>query len=97
MAGALMSKKPRQEPPEAGSLAFMFVALVLVFTGLGYLVDRWIHTGPWFMVGGVFVGAGLGFMYLVFILFTGASGKRTRTKTGDEDAEHDEEHDGRSS
>ena len=64
-----MRKGSRQDPPEAGSLAFTFVALVLVFTGLGYLVDRLLHTGPWVMVAGVFVGVGVGLTYLVFILF----------------------------
>jgi F0F1-type ATP synthase assembly protein I len=80
-----MSRDSRREPPEAGNLAFAFVALVLVFTGLGYLADRWLHTQPWLMVAGVFVGAGLGFVYLVFILFTSSSGS---TKDGqDEDGE----------
>ncbi|MBN1321545.1 MAG: AtpZ/AtpI family protein [Thermoleophilia bacterium] len=84
-----MSRSSRQEPPEAGTLAFTFVALVLVFAGLGYVVDRWLATGPWFMVGGVFVGAGLGFAYLVFILFAGSSGGQGRNKKsgGDEGPE----------
>jgi F0F1-type ATP synthase assembly protein I len=85
--GALMNKKPRQEVPEAGALAFMFVALVLVFTGLGYLADRWMHTGPWLMVAGVFVGAGIGFTYLVYILFAGTSGRRRHKKTSDQNDE----------
>jgi F0F1-type ATP synthase assembly protein I len=58
----------------------MLVALVLVFTGLGYFLDRWLDTGPWLVVGGVFVGAGLGFLYLVFILFAGSSGGQDRKK-----------------
>jgi F0F1-type ATP synthase assembly protein I len=83
--GALMRKDPRGDTPEAGSLAFTFVALVLVFTGLGYLVDRWLHTGPWVMVAGVFVGAGIGFAYLVFLLFTSPSrGRRDERKDGGE-------------
>jgi F0F1-type ATP synthase assembly protein I len=79
-----MRRDPRRDPPEAGSLAFTFVALVLVCTGLGYLVDRWLHTGPWLMVAGVFAGAGLGFVYLVFILFAGSSsaGGRKKSKGG---------------
>ena len=81
-----MSRSTRREPPEAGSLALMFVALVVVFTGLGYLADRWLSTGPWLMVAGVFVGAGLGFAYLVFLLFTGSPGGRSREgEDGDEE------------
>ena len=75
-----MSRDSRREPPEAGSLAFTFVALVLVFTGIGYALDRLLHTLPWLMVAGVFVGAGLGFVYLVYILFTTGSGGRAGKK-----------------
>lgn len=60
----------------------MFVALVLVFMGIGYGVDRWLSTGPWLMVGGVFFGAGLGFAYLVYILFSTSSGGRGRKDEG---------------
>jgi F0F1-type ATP synthase assembly protein I len=80
-----MSKGLRRDPPEAGSLAFSFVALVLVFMGVGYVADRWLSTGPWLMVGGVFVGAGLGFVYLVFILLTTSSrgrGRRDKDSNG---------------
>jgi F0F1-type ATP synthase assembly protein I len=69
--GSRMSKDSEREPPSAGALGFMLVALVVGFAVLGYFVDRWLHTGPWIMVGGVFVGAGLGFLYLVLILFAG--------------------------
>jgi F0F1-type ATP synthase assembly protein I len=79
--GALMSRDFRQEPPAAGSLGFILVALVLIFTGLGYVADRWLHTKPWLMVAGVFVGAGLGFVYLVLVLFADSSGGRNRKES----------------
>ncbi len=63
----------------------MFVASILVFTGIGYAADRWFDTGPWLMVAGVFVGAGLGFAYLVFILFAGSSGGQGRKKENGDD------------
>jgi F0F1-type ATP synthase assembly protein I len=76
-----MSKDPRPpEAPEAGSLAFTYVAFVLICTGIGYLLDRLLHTLPWLMVAGVFVGAGLGFLYLVLILFTAGPNRRARTE-----------------
>jgi F0F1-type ATP synthase assembly protein I len=71
-----MSEDPRRDWGEASTLGFTLVGFVLVFTGLGYLVDRWAGTKPWFMIGGVFVGAGLGFAYLVSILFSRSSGGR---------------------
>lgn len=72
-----MSEDPRRDWGEAWTLGFTLVGLVVVFTGLGYLVDRWVGTRPWFMIGGVFVGAGLGFVYLVSILFSRSSGRRS--------------------
>jgi F0F1-type ATP synthase assembly protein I len=86
-----MSRDSQREPPEAGSLAFTFVALVLVFTGIGYALDRVLHTLPWLMVAGVFVGAGLGFVYLVYILFTtgskGRAGKKKIVKRQEDDSD----------
>ncbi len=80
--GSLMSKDTGRGPLAAGNLGFMLVALVVVFTALGYWLDRWLGTKPWLMVAGVFVGAGLGFTYLVLISARssrngdGKSGKR---------------------
>lgn len=28
-----------------------FALVVLVFLGIGYVIDRWLDTRPWFMVG----------------------------------------------
>jgi F0F1-type ATP synthase assembly protein I len=78
-----MSKDSRREAPEAGSLAITYVALVLICAGIGYLLDRLLETLPWLMVAGVFVGAGFGFLYLVFILFTTGRGRRLRMKKGE--------------
>jgi F0F1-type ATP synthase assembly protein I len=89
-----MSRVPRRDPPEAGGLAFTFVALVLVFTGIGYAVDRWLHTGPWVMVGGVFVGFGLALFYVASIPFGGTSGRRRDQKGGDEEDRDDGSEDG---
>ncbi|MBC7294023.1 MAG: AtpZ/AtpI family protein, partial [Thermoleophilia bacterium] len=77
-----MSKDSRRDLPQAGSLGFTLVAFVLVFTGLGYLFDRWLHTRPWLMVAGVFVGAALGFTYMVLVLFAD-SAQRRRPGRGD--------------
>jgi ATP synthase protein I len=81
-----MSKDSQPDVAQAGSLGFALVISILVFTGLGYLLDRWLHTGPWLMVGGVFVGFVLGFTYVVLVAFARASrpGARGRTKRGDQ-------------
>jgi F0F1-type ATP synthase assembly protein I len=85
-----MSKDRPREAPEAGSLAFSFVALVLICTGVGYVLDRLLHTLPWLMVAGVFVGGGLGFVYLVLILFTYSSkGRGKQDENGDDEGPED--------
>jgi len=75
-----MSKDSRGSQPDAWSLAFTLVGLVVVFVAIGYGLDRWLKTLPWLMIAGVFVGAGFGFVYLVVILFSGGSSGRSRKK-----------------
>jgi F0F1-type ATP synthase assembly protein I len=77
-----MSEDPRRSLGDAWTLGFTLVGIVLLCTGLGYLLDRWIGTRPLLMIGGVFVGAGLGFAYLVSILFSRSSGDQGDDKGG---------------
>ena len=45
---------------DAMTRAFEIVLTPLIFGGAGYLVDSWLGTGPWFMVGlGVFAVTGV--------------------------------------
>ncbi len=46
-------------------LGFEFVAAVLLMTGAGYLLDGWLGTGPWLLVGGSMLGFGVGLFILV--------------------------------
>ena len=84
-----MSKDNSGSQPDAWSLAFTLVGLVAAFAAIGYGLDRWLHTLPWLMIAGVFVGAGLGFVYLVAILFSSGRSGRGRKKAVAED-ERDE-------
>jgi ATP synthase protein I len=43
---------------------FLTVATCL---GLGYLLDRWLRTGPWLMVAGIVLGSALGLYEFVRI------------------------------
>jgi F0F1-type ATP synthase assembly protein I len=80
-----MSKDAEREPPDAWMLVFMLVALLAGFTALGFFADRWLHTGPWLMIAGVFVGAALGFGNLVFFLFAGSSKRGPKNEAKDQD------------
>lgn len=69
---------------QVSGAGFTLVAYVLVFTGLGYLLDRLLGTGPWFMVGGVFAGAGIGFWMFIRTLIASDRAAR-RSKSGPPD------------
>lgn len=79
-----MSEDPRRDWGQAWSLAFTLVGLVVVCVAAGYGMDRLLHTSPWLMVAGVFVGAALGLGYMVYLLFAGrpAGGSKSENKTG---------------
>jgi ATP synthase protein I len=46
----------------AARIGVELVAATLVGTGLGFAADRYFNTAPWFLVGGVLLGAAAGFL-----------------------------------
>jgi ATP synthase protein I len=40
-------------------------AMVAAFTGVGYLLDRWLGTDPWGLVGGIVLGSAAGLFQFV--------------------------------
>ncbi len=51
----------------AYAAAFTLFASVVAFLGVGWLLDRWLGTRPWFLVAGIVVGAIAGFYEFVRI------------------------------
>jgi ATP synthase protein I len=49
-----------------GAAITLFVS-VATFLALGWVVDRWLGTRPWFLVGGIVLGAAAGFYQFVRI------------------------------
>jgi F0F1-type ATP synthase assembly protein I len=49
----------------AYAAAFTLFACVASFCGLGYLVDTWMGTTPWFLVGGIVFGSAVGLYQFV--------------------------------
>jgi len=84
-----VSGRPGEDWSQAWSLGFTLVGSTLFFTWLGYLLDGRLHTRPWLMVAGVFVGAVAGFANLVMGLFGDTSDKSGRSQApgGDDDSE----------
>jgi ATP synthase protein I len=63
-----MSKQDQDEKRKSGiayAAAFTLFASVAAFTGLGWLLDRWLGTQPWLMVVGLVLGAAAGFFEFV--------------------------------
>lgn len=47
----------------AAALSIFFS--VAIFFGVGWLLDKWLGTGPWLVVAGIVVGSALGFYEFV--------------------------------
>lgn len=60
---------PRRELGQAygqAALGFTFAAGVVVFTGVGWLADRWLGTVPVFTIVGALVGSVLSFLSVYY-------------------------------
>jgi ATP synthase protein I len=45
-----------------------FVLATVTLLGVGWALDRWLGTGPWLVVTGIVVGAGVGFYQFIRLL-----------------------------
>ena len=65
-----------------------FLAAILTWGGIGWLIDRWLDTAPGFMIAGIVLGNTLG-IYLMWIrsntdVHTPPDARRGRTDAGAE-------------
>jgi F0F1-type ATP synthase assembly protein I len=60
---ALQNNLQRSESRILASYAL--IGAIILFGGLGYVVDRWAHTSPWFLMAGLLVGIVFGFFRLL--------------------------------
>jgi F0F1-type ATP synthase assembly protein I len=47
-------------------MALSFTVAILLFGGLGWLIDGWLHTRPLVAIAGAFLGGFAGFMSLYY-------------------------------
>jgi len=45
-----------------------FVISTVTMLGVGWAFDRWLGTGPWLVVTGIVLGAGVGFYQFIRLL-----------------------------
>lgn len=60
---ALQENVDKSQPRILASYAL--VGAILLFGGLGYAVDRWRDTSPWFLLIGLCVGIAFGFYEVI--------------------------------
>ncbi len=65
----MMPETPDQETNRKSGLAYAaaltLFASVAAFSGLGWMVDRWLDSRPWFLAGGVVLGSIVGLYQFV--------------------------------
>ncbi len=65
------------------NIGYIFVVVVLLFTYIGYKVDEWKGTAPWFTLLGAILGIVVGFYQFFKIVFA-ESKKHNDNKGNDE-------------
>ncbi|HUF48018.1 MAG TPA: AtpZ/AtpI family protein [Vicinamibacterales bacterium] len=53
-----------QKAGPAAMASYSLIGAIIMFGGLGYAIDRWRGTEPWFLVGGLVLGLVYGFYQL---------------------------------
>lgn len=61
-AKAFQENVTRAGPVAAASYAL--IGAIILFGGIGYALDRWRGTSPWFLLGGLLLGIIVGFYEL---------------------------------
>jgi F0F1-type ATP synthase assembly protein I len=48
---------------------YTLISAILIFGGIGFALDRWLTSSPWFLLAGLLVGIVVGFVELARIVF----------------------------
>jgi F0F1-type ATP synthase assembly protein I len=58
----------RRAAPAAGA-SYTLIGAIILLGGLGYALDAWQGTAPWFLLGGLLLGIIVGFYELAMTVF----------------------------
>ncbi len=53
----------------AAAVSYTLIGAIILLGGLGYAIDEWRGTSPWFLVGGLILGLVVGFYELAKTLW----------------------------
>jgi F0F1-type ATP synthase assembly protein I len=56
--------------PAAGA-SYTLIGAILLLGGIGYAIDRWRGTAPWFLFGGLMLGIAVGMYELAKTVWSG--------------------------
>ena len=57
----------------AAAASYALIGAILLFGGIGYAIDEWRGTSPWFLLGGLLLGLLVGFYELAKTVFRARS------------------------
>jgi F0F1-type ATP synthase assembly protein I len=63
-----LQKTAEQAGPAAGA-GYTLIGAILLLGGIGYAVDNWRGTSPWFLLGGLLLGIVVGMYELAKTVF----------------------------
>jgi F0F1-type ATP synthase assembly protein I len=58
-----------QRAGPAAAASYTLIGAILLLGGIGYALDVWRGTGPWFLLGGLLLGIVVGFYELAMTVF----------------------------
>ncbi len=64
-----MQENIRRSGP-AATASYTLIGAILLLGGLGFVVDRWLGTAPWFLLVGLLLGIVVGFYELARTVWT---------------------------
>lgn len=58
-----------QRTGSAASVSYSLIGAIVLFGGLGYAIDAWADTSPWWLLTGLAVGLVVGFYQLALVVW----------------------------